>query len=287
MLVCKVCNSEFKYSGPRGPKYKATTCSKECRYKLVGSLAAERRVHPLITTNCEICHKEITSTTGSVACSKECHAKRLSNLYAGRKLTDEWKSNQNKSKVREKIVRYGQFSCEKCQKSFDTNLSLRAHRSYCTPDLQSGRFPCATCGKVFKSDRGLKIHSHCHNKDWNDSKKEKLRIKAQNRVSQRTSKKELVFFEKLKDFFGESEVIHKFKFSGCSHEYDFFIPSKNLIVEFDGDYWHGNKSLHTLTPRMKKQYWLDRTWDEKAASAGYNIKRVWESEMEEFNLETL
>jgi hypothetical protein len=287
MLICKVCSSEFEYHGPKGPEYKAVTCSKSCRHKLSGIYASERRVHPLITSSCEICGKEIIGTTNSPTCSRACHGKRLSRLYVGRKLTDEWRENQNKSKTRDKIIRRGHFQCEKCKKVFETNLALRAHRSYCTPVSQSASVSCDICKKSFRSDRGLKIHSHCHNSEWNETRREKIRFKALSRITQTTSKSEVRFFKKLKGFFGENDVIHKFRIDNCSHEYDFFIPSKNLIIEFDGDYWHGNRTNYALTPRMKRQYHLDRSWDEKALGAGYNIKRIWESQSEDFQMETL
>jgi len=60
-----------------------------------------------------------------------------------------------------------------------------------------------------------------------------------------------------------------------------------LIVEFDGDYWHGNSKFFVLTPRMKKQCYLDRLWDKIAVEAGFNIKRVWESDVKTINLEDL
>lgn len=287
MLTCKVCNVEFEYLGPRGPEYEAITCSKTCRRKLCGIQAALRRKRPLVTSNCETCGKEMVSAINATTCSRACRAKRLSRLYKGRKLTDEWKSNQNKSKTRDKIVRYGHFSCDTCQKSFETNLSLRAHKSYCSRGVQDTHVSCRVCGKGFKSDRGLKIHLHCHNAEWNEPRRERMRLKALGRKSQKTSKSEVEFFEKLKELFGAGEVVHKFKIDDCSHEYDFFVPSLNLIIEFDGDYWHGNKSLHALTPRMKRQYRVDRAWDEKALRAGYNIKRVWESESKDLRVEKL
>jgi hypothetical protein len=36
--------------------------------------------------------------------------------------------------------------------------------------------------------------------------------------------------------------------------------------EFDGDYWHGNKKLHELSSRMKRQYQIDKSWNEKAVA---------------------
>jgi hypothetical protein len=63
-----------------------------------------------------------------------------------------------------------------------------------------------------------------------------------------------------------------------SHVYDIFIPSTNTIIEFDGDFWHGNKNLYVLSDRMKKQFRLDESNSAKAISSGYKIVRVWQSE---------
>jgi hypothetical protein len=64
------------------------------------------------------------------------------------------------------------------------------------------------------------------------------------------------------------------------HEYDFYISSLNLIVEFDGDYWHGNPALFELDARMKQQYRIDESWTEKAKVGGYYLTRVWASSMQ-------
>jgi len=70
--------------------------------------------------------------------------------------------------------------------------------------------------------------------------------------------------------------------------FDFFIPEKNTIVEVDGSYWHGyGKTLTEMNDVQRKAYHNDKKKDLIAKTAGYEIVRVWEHELEdEFYLET-
>ena len=64
--------------------------------------------------------------------------------------------------------------------------------------------------------------------------------------------------------------------------FDFFIPEKNIIIELDGDYWHGyNIPLTEMNHIQKKAYYNDRKKDTIAISLGYKIIRVWEHELDD------
>lgn len=281
MLVCVVCSKEFVYEGPRGKNYKAKTCSKECRSKLQAERNKALRIHPLIKHQCAICNKKYENTnSNSKTCSHACQSEYLSKLYAGRKLTREWIENQNKSKTRDKILKRGTFKCDRCNSIFETNTSLRAHKSYCGR-ATSGPVWCDICDKPFKSRRGLKIHQNHHNSAWRKKYKRNHAIGIASREAPRsTSKQEISFRDWLQDRFGKGNVRHKFFVEGVKHEYDFYISSLNLIIEFDGDYWHGNPALFDLDARMKQQYRIDESWTEKAKANGYDITRVWASSVQ-------
>jgi very-short-patch-repair endonuclease len=59
-----------------------------------------------------------------------------------------------------------------------------------------------------------------------------------------------------------SEITH-------SYQCDFFIPSKNLVIECDGDYWHkyptGNEIDHIRTKELIEK--------------GFKVLRLWENEI--------
>ena len=68
--------------------------------------------------------------------------------------------------------------------------------------------------------------------------------------------------------------------------YDFFIPSKNILIEVDGDYWHGkDKQLKEMSLIQKKAFYNDIKKNAIAKNNGYQIERVWEEEiMENYEL---
>jgi len=62
--------------------------------------------------------------------------------------------------------------------------------------------------------------------------------------------------------------------------YDIYIPSKNVLIEVDGDYWHG-KDIDYLNKNkvQKKAFANDLNKDGLATLHGYTLYRVWESEI--------
>lgn len=63
--------------------------------------------------------------------------------------------------------------------------------------------------------------------------------------------------------------------------YDFYIPKKNMLIEVDGDYYHGSaifeeKGLNSMQKRNKKNDVFKNTL---AIGMGYSLERVWESDL--------
>lgn len=52
-----------------------------------------------------------------------------------------------------------------------------------------------------------------------------------------------------------------------------------LVIEADGDYWHGHPRLGALTERQRKQQARDRSRDAYLRACGYTVVRIWESDM--------
>lgn len=61
---------------------------------------------------------------------------------------------------------------------------------------------------------------------------------------------------------------------------DAFVPSLGIVVQFDGDYWHGNPAkFATLDHRQQKRVRLDRSQDAYMTKCGYTVVRLWESDL--------
>lgn len=281
--ICKICGGETRLK-------KVLTCSKECKAKL----PEWRRQQPEWATrdavkriNCAQCGLGYTVSKNKIDskfCSMTCFSLWKSIAYKGRKLTPEWLRKQNVAKRRENVVKYGDYECEVCNKKFETNLSLRSHRSYCTSSASEQQdVRCIECNKTFKRQRNYECHVKLkHDPVRNQLHRKTVSVACQGREFQKTSKEEIAFLERLNEIFGAGNVVHKFHIEGVNHEYDFYVPHLSLIVEYDGDYWHGNKAMHKLNHDMKNQYRIDVSFTKAAISAGYEVHRVWASESHEY-----
>lgn len=62
--------------------------------------------------------------------------------------------------------------------------------------------------------------------------------------------------------------------------FDFYIPSKNILIEIDGDYWHGNPELFEEQNGMQRRAAKNDAYkDVIAKGLGYEIERIWESDL--------
>ena len=78
------------------------------------------------------------------------------------------------------------------------------------------------------------------------------------------------------------------KYIGIEHAYqcDIFIPSMNLVIEIDGDYWHGNPKLYSnkdLTERIIKGRKIDYVRTKELKKKGFKVLRLWESDIKKMN----
>jgi len=105
--------------------------------------------------------------------------------------------------------------------------------------------------------------------------KDKQRIKMINRIINNEIPNQNTFIElKIKQQFIDANIdfIHQYN-ADDKFVCDFYLPEQNLIIEADGDYWHGRPE--TMKKDVYRNIYLN--------NAGYDVLHVWESIINEEN----
>lgn len=96
-----------------------------------------------------------------------------------------------------------------------------------------------------------------------------------------TSKLEEYFAKEFLDKLGV-EYVYQFEAKDIKRFYDFYIPNSNLIIEIDGDFWHGNPEKYSddeLRGHQKHARRVDEYKDKWALLHSIPILRIWESDI--------
>lgn len=94
-----------------------------------------------------------------------------------------------------------------------------------------------------------------------------------------TSKLEIRFAKEFLDRLGV-HYIYQYKAESIGRYFDFYLPQEHLIIEVDGDYWHGYGLLHEQKNRTQKHTeWVDKQKDLWAIEHGIPVLRIWEHEI--------
>lgn len=111
----------------------------------------------------------------------------------------------------------------------------------------------------------------------------------------KASKAEYEILKQLRCKF--DEVIHQFRAIGSTYIYDFYIPSINTVIQYNGDYWHANPTKYSSGTILKLQgsgpTLVDKIWkrDEDRKNTienlGYKYLVLWESDYKKIGCSAL
>lgn len=96
-----------------------------------------------------------------------------------------------------------------------------------------------------------------------------------------TSKLEEDFAKNFLDKLGV-EYIYQFEAKDIGRFYDFYIKSHNVIIEIDGDFWHGNPDLFKqdeLKNHQIRAQRIDELKNKWALLHGIPLIRIWERDI--------
>lgn len=98
-----------------------------------------------------------------------------------------------------------------------------------------------------------------------------------------TSKLEERFAAEFLDKLGV-KYEYQFEAKDIGRFYDFYLPEHRLLIELDGDYWHGNPELYEekeLKGHQRRAKRVDEYKDKWALLHGIPLMRIWEHEINE------
>lgn len=208
-------------------------------------------------------------------------------------------------------------SCVRGERIGEKNPNYRNHKlaGENNPNYKGGKPKCLDCGKEISyiakrcnscANKGNKNAAGCKrseeekkrigdknrnnpacafwlNKKRSEETKQKHREKALQRIQNhfgpfKDTKPEL----KMKEILNELNIQfeHQFRIEGINHNFDFRILNTNILIEVDGDYFHGNpKKYSTLYERQIKQRQKDKENEELAKASNFILLRFWEDDI--------
>lgn len=79
---------------------------------------------------------------------------------------------------------------------------------------------------------------------------------------------------------------HQYMTIEHGYQCDILIPSMNLVIECDGDYWHGNPILYpNPTTLQQEQINEDKIRTIELIAKGFKVLRLWEFEINDMTIE--
>ena len=87
----------------------------------------------------------------------------------------------------------------------------------------------------------------------------------------------------VKDILEKNKIKYYFQFfindNGICKAYDFKLKGKDILIEVDGDYWHGGPGLNEYFFNVENVKKNDKLKDKIAKKYGYSVIHIWESEI--------
>lgn len=108
---------------------------------------------------------------------------------------------------------------------------------------------CKTCSVVFNKKLTLLekadgyVPTFCSKEcavAWKIAENKKY-IKVRKVGTRQSSKEEVEFGNIIRDHF--PKLITQYQLKGYSHHYDFYCPELNLLLEYNGSFWHNKRSV--------------------------------------------
>lgn len=175
--------------------------------------------------------------------------------------------------------------CEYCNNIFLSFRETNRGNSTCTKKCQ---YLLNTKTRTDKANERGYWYSEIQIANMRDGWKKSIKIRKENGTYRNGSKKyydttpEITFESLIKS--RNIEYVKQLRINWFL--YDFYLPEKNLIVEIQGDYWHGNPKFYPILSKYQKARKIkDKEKRTLAKNKGYNYCVIWENNLRSYHKE--
>ena len=220
---------------------------------------------------CEVCKDKIVYKYKT--CSKECRS-QLEHGQKGKSKPEGFMNKEHKSKISKSKI--GTIvSKETCDKISKSSKGVSRNKGK-TPMLGKKQ---SDFQKQRVKERFDKYYAD-GNEPWTKNHKHTPET-----IEKIFAKKPMNKLEKfVSSILDESNIKYHFQFfiknkEGICKSYDFKIKDTNILIEIDGDYWHGGPSLEKHFFKLEEVKQNDLFKNQLAKDKGFQLIRVWESDI--------
>lgn len=266
LVECQICNQEMSFG-----RIKRHITSQHKNITVDQYLKKYWSTLPLHQP-CEVCNENIVYKYKT--CSKECRHK-LEHGHKGKPKPDGFMSEEHKNKLSKSKMGtvVSKETGDKISKS-STGVSRNKGK---TPMLGK------THSKITKDkmSKSAKISFDKGERPLIAQKGVKRSIETIEKIFKKRKMNKLELF--VSSILDKNNIKYKHQFflskDGVCKSYDFKIKDTNILLEIDGDYWHGGPSLDKHFFKLEEVKQNDLFKDQLAKDNGFRLIRIWESEI--------
>ena len=193
--------------------------------------------------------------------------KKISNSNKGKKKTSEQK--QKHSKDMKNLYALGKM--------------IPPFKGKNVPNIVRNKISTKLKGRKLPKETRLKMK-----KTWNTD--ERIKYARLRRMHQKMPLHDSKIEKKIQNFLNILGIQFKphYPIRDIKHPYscDILIPKTKIVIECDGDYWHGNPLLYqTLNKIQQEQKERDIMRNKELKNSGYNVLRLWEMDINKMKLQ--
>jgi len=221
---------------------------------------------------CEVCNENIVYKYKT--CSKECHAVLKHQQLKGISKPKGFMSKEHKEKISKSKI--GTIVSKETSDKISKNSKGISRNKGKSPMLGKKQ---SKNQKQKVRERFIKYYNE-GNEPWTKNNKHTPET-----IEKIFAKRPMNKLEKLvASILDENNIPYHFQFflktkDGICKSYDFKIKNTNILLEIDGDYWHGGPGINKHFYKLDEVKTNDIIKNELALNNNYNLIRIWESDI--------